>query len=147
MRFHAALAAACLHGSFAAIPRRDDNTSLWVDYPDMAPLVGPPDRAPSLTRGCKRVYLDMGTNTGLKLAQLFEPEKHPRQQLVYNEYFGNSGNRSDVCALSFEPVPANAEKVRGLVSRLRTSGHAGARPSRLSCGFWRHCGWNDHFPP
>jgi len=57
--------------------------------------------------GCKHVYLDMGTNTGVQIRKLFEPHLFPNASVlaVFDKFFGHIGERdlTNVCAVGFEP--------------------------------------------
>ena len=79
---------------------------------------------------CSRIYIDMGTNDGLKLRQLYTPEKNKYGQLMFADFDAATGKRerSDICALAFEPVPRNVESVTKRASELRASSRA---PSQL----------------
>lgn len=61
-----------------------------------------------LADGCARVYVDVGTNRGVQLRKLFEPELYPRAPVlsVFDRLFGRSraADRS-LCAFGFEPNP------------------------------------------
>jgi hypothetical protein len=63
--------------------------------------------------GCYNVYIDVGTNIGVQIRKLYEPDKFPRAYVhsIFNSKFGNVTERlkstSDgghmVCAIGFEP--------------------------------------------
>ena len=61
--------------------------------------------------GCRFVYLDVGTNIGVQIRKLFEPELYPTQNVsihqVFDTYFGSLEQRTKagVCAVGFEPNP------------------------------------------
>ena len=77
--------------------------------------------------GCEFVYLDMGTNTGVQIRKLFEPDKFPGAAVlpIFERYFGPAAGRnlSAVCAVGWEPNP----------------GHT-AYLARLQAAYGR-CGW------
>ena len=67
--------------------------------------------AAAMADGCRHVYVDLGTNTGVQIHKLYnaslfpsEPSKRITNKIgpVYDRYFGN-GTRTDVCAFGFEP--------------------------------------------
>ena len=68
--------------------------------------------------GCARVYIDLGTNVGDMLRRVYEPERF--RQGWAQDIFGRNRsdpsdhNRSDVCALAFEPVPATVARAARL---------------------------------
>lgn len=77
------------------------------------------ERARRLLRSgrCEHVYLDLGSNIGIQIRKLYEPQYYPRARFlqVFNEKFGIVANtsksaadlaaRSNVCAFGFEPNP------------------------------------------
>ena len=114
--------------SAATTPTYLPDFAQWQSFPALSALALPGP----LLRGCERVYVDMGTNIGVKLRHLYEPERF--QSRAVRTYFAGLGfdnetevkpNRSYVCALSFEPVPSNVAKLRQLVWQLKKSGRAG----------------------
>ncbi len=54
---------------------------------------------------CKHIYLDMGTNVGVQLRKLYQPDSFPGAHVLplFKEHFGDTSNRKSVCALGFEP--------------------------------------------
>jgi hypothetical protein len=66
--------------------------------------------------GCYHVYLDVGSNIGIQVRKLFEPELYPRSLTLplYDAYFGPSDeNRNKlVCAVGFEPNPRHTSHLR-----------------------------------
>ena len=98
--------------SAATTPTYLPDFSQWQFAPALDRLAAPGP----LLQGCERVYIDMGTNVGEKLHQLYQPERFDSRGRLARTYFSGLGignesaakpNRSDICALSFEPVPAN----------------------------------------
>ena len=77
--------------------------------------------------GCEFVYLDMGTNTGVQIRKLYEPDKFPGAAVlpIFERYFGPAAGRnlSAVCAMGWEPNPVDT-----------------ARLARLQAAY-RRCGW------
>ena len=65
------------------------------------------DGRTNILDGCRFVYLDVGTNIGVQIRKLFEPELYPNASIheVFNKYFGNIDERTNagVCAVGFEP--------------------------------------------
>ena len=72
--------------------------------------------------GCHHVYLDVGSNIGVQIRKLFEPERYPDAPILsyFNQYFGtidkrkssHSGHASFLCAIGFEPNPRHAEYLK-----------------------------------
>jgi len=71
------------------------------------------DKVTELIRkhGCEHFYVDMGTNIGVQIRKLYEPEKYPSAPVhaVFENYFG-SGQRCKVCSVGFEPNSAHRRK-------------------------------------
>jgi hypothetical protein len=67
-------------------------------------------RTPKLGDGCNSIYLDIGTNIGVQIRKLFEPQLYasaPYLQYFY-QAFGNVTERREpgaVCVFGFEPGP------------------------------------------
>ena len=67
----------------------------------------------NLLDGCYHVYLDVGSNIGIQIRKLFEPEKYPDAYVhaIFNSNFGTIKERRRaslengrvVCAVGFEP--------------------------------------------
>ena len=76
--------------------------------------------------GCLHVYLDVGSNRGIQVRKLFEPNLFPKATKFLNlidKYFGEKRNSSQVCAVGFEPNPVHEDHL------LRTA------------GAYNKCGW------
>ena len=76
--------------------------------------------------GCQFVYLDMGTNTGVQIRKLFEPDKFPGAAVlpIFERYFGSAAGRnlSAVCAVGWEPNPAHTAYLARLQAAYRRCG-------------------------
>jgi len=62
--------------------------------------------------GCRHVYLDMGTNIGIQIRKLYEPQLFPDASMlpIFDKYFGPQATRlraGAVCAVGWEPNPAH----------------------------------------
>jgi len=70
--------------------------------------------------GCYHVYLDVGSNIGVQIRKLFEPEKYPKGGIhsIFDKYFGTPKERRDevegrvVCAVGFEPNSYHTEYLK-----------------------------------
>jgi len=76
-------------------------------------------RRPKLADGCWGVYLDVGSNIGVQVRKLFEPEKYPGAPVLsyFRRHFGSPEERRQpgrVCAIGFEANPLRMERLRGL---------------------------------
>ena len=83
-----------------------------------------------LLDGCLHVYIDVGTNIGLQLRKVFEPQRFPLASIlpIFDEYFGTAGGdddadrRRNVCAVGFEPNPTHSARLTELAERYRSLG-------------------------
>ena len=75
------------------------------------------------TFDCHHFYLDMGTNIGVQIRKLYEPNKYPKAQLhkVFDVAFGETG-RCKVCSIGIEPNPTHFEWHGKLQGALRGAG-------------------------
>ena len=97
---------------------KEENNKLEIEYPDW------------LSK-CSTVYLDVGSNIGVQVKKLFEPERYEhiktsRQKKVilnavlklYEEAFGLPSQRtqknSGLCAIGFEPNPRHHQLLNDL---------------------------------
>jgi len=83
--------------------------------------VVPDDYAhPAWLQTCKSIFLDLGSNNGVNIRKMYEPEKYGGAKLLpyLNEVFGQPKTRrgpaskSGLCALGLEPNPAHHERLR-----------------------------------
>ena len=81
----------------------------------------------NLLDGCYHVYLDVGSNVGIQVRKLFEPELYPGSEVlgIYNSSFGKPDERRRVnsehsrtedtktlCAVGFEPNSHQTRKLK-----------------------------------
>merc|ERR550539_841072 len=61
--------------------------------------------------GCTFVYLDMGTNIGVQIRKLYEPDLFPGAPIIplFDKYFGKIEERdfSEICSVGWEPNPSH----------------------------------------
>ena len=82
--------------------------------------------------GCYHVYLDVGSNIGVQIRKLFEPEKYPNAHVhsIFDKYFGPIGERQKafskerniICAVGFEPNPNHAQYLKQIESEYNRCG-------------------------
>ena len=76
--------------------------------------------------GCEFVYLDMGTNTGVQIRKLYEPDKFLGAAVlpIFERYFGPAAGRnlSAVCAVGWEPNPGHTAYLARLQAAYRRCG-------------------------
>ena len=82
--------------------------------------------------GCYHVYLDVGTNIGVQIRKLFEPEKYPKGVVnpLFDSMFGNITERlkssrdggHTVCAIGFEPNSRHTDYLKEVESRYQQCG-------------------------
>ena len=92
---------------------------------------------------CQHVYLDVGSNIGVQVRKLFEPQKYldtpdrdyrhvrrgaagmkvhlVRTLRVWDEHFGPAP-RCNVCAIGLEPNPSHRARLQQVQQRLRAAG-------------------------
>jgi len=86
---------------------------------------------PDWLDSCKSIFLDLGSNIGVNVRKLYEPEKYPGAKLlpVLQKTFGSpekrrsSGKESGICALGFEPNPEHFEHLQKLEGAYTDKGY------------------------
>jgi len=66
-----------------------------------------------MLQACTKIYLDMGSNMGVQVRKLFEPEHYPGAEVlpIFDRFFGlpaerrRPSNESGLCAVGFEASP------------------------------------------
>ena len=86
----------------------------------------------NLLDGCYHVYLDVGSNIGMQVRKLFEPEKYPDAKVhsIFNKNFGPIEDRRKayketgrvVCAVGFEPNYRHSQYLKELERRYDSCG-------------------------
>ena len=58
-------------------------------------ILGEGSESKNLLDGCRHVYLDMGTNTGIQIRKLYEPHLFPNASVlsIFDKFFGPIGER------------------------------------------------------
>ena len=88
---------------------------------------------PSWLHNCTDIYMDLGSNIGVQIKKLFEPEKYPvtnkrlrKVMELYTQEFGKpverKRNNSGLCALGFEPNPKHQERLKKLEKKYNEQG-------------------------
>lgn len=98
-------AACCTVWAWNAVPVLEIQSPLSLSLSNPLPT-RPGDALSQWFYGCTYVYLDVGSNIGVQIRKLFEPEKYPGAPVleIYDEVFGKDRhNRTDICAVGFEP--------------------------------------------
>lgn len=75
--------------------------------------------------GCKSVYLDGGSNVGIQIRKIFEPELYPDDPVlpIYDRLFGkNRSTDSKMCVVGFEPNPHHTVKLQELEAAYNKKG-------------------------
>ena len=75
--------------------------------------------------GCAHVYLDLGSNIGVHVRKLFEPEKYPKSSMlpIFQQYFGSAEERrKTVCAVSIEANPLHLPKLKAVAEAYMAMG-------------------------
>ena len=92
--------------------------------------LGYPEQIPPWMSQCMDIYIDLGSNVGVQVRKIFEPERYPQTHKrivkLYNEEFGTSEMRkrknSGLCAFGFEPNPKHYKKLRLIEKNYATKG-------------------------
>ena len=74
---------------------------------------------------CGHVYLDIGSNVGVQVRKLFEPQRYPGAPVLqlFEQLFGDvRARRANVCAFGFEALPSHAPRLRQVESCHRRQG-------------------------
>eukprot|EP01041_Mallomonas_annulata_P006643 gene6643-13453_t len=71
---------------------------------------------------CKHIFLDVGANVGIQLRKLYEPKYYPKATFIslFDKTFGT--NRSEVCAIGFEPNPHRTARLKSLETSYNSVG-------------------------
>lgn len=80
---------------------------------------------PAWLQSCENIYLDVGTNIGVQIRKLFEPEKYPDAKILdgFERIFGPAQQRpGKVCALGMEPNPHQQARLQALQAAYSTRG-------------------------
>ena len=68
--------------------------------------------------GCLHVFIDLGSNRGLQIRKLYEPDTFPLAPVLplYERFFGKPEDRrlQEICSVSFEPNSKHAAHLRQL---------------------------------
>lgn len=72
---------------------------------------------------CKHAYLDVGSNIGVQVRKLYEPDKYPKASVhsSFRAAFGDAP-RCSICSIGFEPNPRHTPQLAKVQSRLRAMG-------------------------
>lgn len=72
---------------------------------------------------CQAFYIDLGSNIGVQIRKLFEPERYPlaAAKPIFNHYFSRS--RQHVCAIGVEPNPQHYNRLRALEGYYHARNH------------------------
>ena len=87
----------------------------------------------SILDGCYHVYLDVGSNIGIQVRKLFEPEKYSAAKAlsIYDAVFGsinkrkkeNHPNGKRICAVGFEPNPGHTKYLKEVEASYNKCGY------------------------
>lgn len=80
---------------------------------------------PSWVTTCDSIYLDVGSNIGVQIRKLFEPELYPNASVLklFDESYGAFYDRRlKVCALGMEPHPGLQDRLQNLESAYMRNG-------------------------
>ena len=71
---------------------------------------------------CRHLYLDMGSNIGVQIRKLYQPEGYPKAAVlpIFDSFFG--AMRNSVCAVGFEANPHHTKRLTALQESFRSAG-------------------------
>ncbi|KAG8459194.1 hypothetical protein KFE25_005705 [Diacronema lutheri] len=97
----------------AILPRFGTGGRAGGDGPRGPPALVTQPRVARLADGCEHVYLDVGSNIGVQVRKLFEPEHYPHAKVLplFDAQFGTDRRRT-VCAFGWEPNPSHTKRLR-----------------------------------
>uniref|UniRef100_A0A7S0ZIH9 Methyltransferase FkbM domain-containing protein n=1 Tax=Timspurckia oligopyrenoides TaxID=708627 RepID=A0A7S0ZIH9_9RHOD len=116
-----------------------------ISFSNETALVSNSVRESRLGDGCLLVYLDVGANIGIHTRFLFEPEKYPKVKHIhdiFNNNFGKTRDKRDICSFGFEPNPAHIKRNKQLEQQYANMGwkythiYAGASDHDGNLTFW-----------
>lgn len=107
---------------------QDDEACLLQTQPSkislspITPADAPDYGHPPWLQSCSSIYLDVGSNKGVQIRKLFEPELYPDAEVlpVFDKAFGVPTERckptaeSGICVLGLEPNPLHRERLKKL---------------------------------
>ena len=88
-------------------------------------LMGAPSTGEQALAGCWNIYVDVGTNIGVQIRKLYEPEQYPRApvQELFSRFFGDTKRaRQSVCTVGFEASPHHTARLSELQRRYQAMG-------------------------
>ena len=78
--------------------------------------------------GCQHVYLDVGSNIGVQVRKLFEPNLYPNATVIeiFEKYFGPDfevgAKKGAICAVGFEPNEHHTTLLRSIEETYKQCG-------------------------
>lgn len=97
-----------------------------IDSTSRTPMLPTPS-LPWAGDGCWHIYLDVGSNIGVQVRKLFEPNVYHRavvSQRVFNHFFGRTAalRQRHVCAIGIEANPRHEQRLQQLQHRYESLG-------------------------
>jgi len=85
---------------------------------------------PAWLSKCTSIFLDVGSNMGVQVRKLFEPELYPDAPFIqeFDDSFGSAAERrapateSGLCALGLEPNPEHLDRLRAIETAYKSRG-------------------------
>ena len=74
---------------------------------------------------CQHVYLDIGTNIGVQIRKLYQPEGYPNAPILpfFNKSFGDVRTRHKVCSVGFEASRVHTDRLIKLQQAYQDAGY------------------------
>lgn len=86
-----------------------------------------PETLDTVFSGCESFYIDMGTNIGVQIRKLFQPEYYPGAPVlpIFDRFFGDISTRriqKNICAVGFEMNPKHSTRLESLSTKYNECG-------------------------
>jgi len=113
----------CVDGGFCALELAQLRASALI-------AVDPDYAHPAWLSSCTKIFLDLGSSSGVNVRMLYEPEKYGGAALLtpLEKIFGSAENRkansetSGICALGLEPNPSHGQRLKELQEAYEAKG-------------------------
>ncbi|KNC75318.1 hypothetical protein SARC_12155 [Sphaeroforma arctica JP610] len=75
--------------------------------------------------GCYHIYLDCGSNRGVQVRKLYQPDLYPKAAInkIFHNEFGDVHSRKPVCSVGFEPNNNHTQYLKDMENAYNRCGH------------------------
>jgi hypothetical protein len=95
-----------------------------IAAPLLVGLEGNPAAVPGVLDDCFHVFLDVGSNIGMHIRFLLEPDRYPDARIasnIFDSQFGKDRDNRDICVVAFEPNPMHKNRHEFLLQYYQNS--------------------------